>query len=211
MKIYNVIILDESGSMSSIYKSTLSSINEVLGGIRREQEENPEQENNVSIVTFEGDGMKGVKARRVCVPIAEVADFTEKDYCTGGCTPLYDAMGVTLRTLEPMVTPEDRVLVTVITDGYENASHEYTGRMIKSMVTRLREKGWTFAYIGATEDAIEVARDLYINNAIRFDATDEGMAIACKKMEYARRKSGRLWRLFKGKGEMESLDGIFDE
>ena len=35
MNIYNVIILDESGSMSSIYKETIQSMNEVLNGIRR--------------------------------------------------------------------------------------------------------------------------------------------------------------------------------
>ena len=43
MNIYDVIILDESGSMSSIYNETLTSMNEVLGGIRRNQEGSPEQ------------------------------------------------------------------------------------------------------------------------------------------------------------------------
>ena len=103
------------------------------------------------------------------------------------------------------------MLVTVITDGYENSSHEYTGKMIKSMVTRLREKGWTFAYIGATEDAIEIAKDLYINNAIRFDATNKGMAVAAEKMANARRRSSRLWSIFGNRGAMASLDGLFDE
>ena len=61
MNIYNVIILDESGSMSSIYKETLTSMNEVLSGIRKDQEEHPEQKNYVTIVTFEGNGIKGIK------------------------------------------------------------------------------------------------------------------------------------------------------
>ena len=52
MNIYNVIILDESGSMSSIYRETLTSMNEVLNGIRKDQEEHPEQKNFVTIVTF---------------------------------------------------------------------------------------------------------------------------------------------------------------
>ena len=42
MNIYNVIILDESGSMSSIYKETFQSMNEVLNGIRKDQEELPD-------------------------------------------------------------------------------------------------------------------------------------------------------------------------
>ena len=35
MNIYNVIILDESGSMSSIYKETIQRMDEVLNGIRK--------------------------------------------------------------------------------------------------------------------------------------------------------------------------------
>ena len=211
MNIYNVIILDESGSMSSIYRPTLAGINEVLNGIRQDQKENPEQQNLVTIVTFEGDGPQGVKLRRDRVPINKVRDFNNFDYNPGGCTPLYDAVGMTLHRIEPVVGEEDRVLVTVITDGYENSSREYSGANIKAMIERLRKKGWTFAYIGATEDAIEIAKDMYINNAIHFDATDEGMKKACTQMSYARKKSGHLWKLFGGKGEMASLDGIFDE
>lgn len=55
MKIYNLIVLDESGSMSSIYNQALSGINEVINGIRQNQEKYPEQRHFVSIVTFEGE------------------------------------------------------------------------------------------------------------------------------------------------------------
>ena len=48
MNIYNVIILDESGSMSSIYRETIQSMNEVLGGIRKNQEEFSDQRQFVS-------------------------------------------------------------------------------------------------------------------------------------------------------------------
>lgn len=175
MNIYNVIILDESGSMSSIYKETLQSINEVLGSIRKNQEEQQDQQHNVTIVTFEGNGVKGIKTRRDRVPVEKVDNFTEKDYRPGGCTPLYDAMGQTLNRLEGLVTKEDKVMATIITDGYENSSEEYSGATIKSLVGRLREKGWVFAYIGANQDAVEVARGLDIPNALNYDATPEGV------------------------------------
>ena len=175
MNIYNVIILDESGSMSSIYRSTLASINEVLSGIRRNQEEFPEQHHYVTIVTFEGNGIGGVKTRRDRVPIETVNPFTENDYRPGGCTPLYDAMGKTLNELEGLIRKEDKVMATVITDGMENSSEEYSGRTIKNMVSRLREKGWVLAYIGANQNSVEVARDLNIANALDFDASPKGM------------------------------------
>ena len=128
MNIYNVIILDESGSMSSIYKETIQSMNEVLNGIRKDQEEHPEQHHYVTIVTFEGQGIEGIKTRRDRVPIDSIKDFTTKDYRPGGCTPLHDAMGKTLNEMEGLVREDDRVMATVITDGMENSSTEYSGK-----------------------------------------------------------------------------------
>lgn len=187
MNIYNVIILDESGSMTAIYDQALSGINEVLSGIRKNQEEFPDQQHYVSIITFEGNGIAGIKTRRDRLPIGKVGDFTQKDYRPGGCTPLYDAMGKTLNELEGQISADDRVMATIITDGYENASEEYSGKAVKALVSRLREKGWTFAYIGANQDAVEVARDLNIDNALNFDATAEGVC----KMSVRFRKAGR--------------------
>ena len=211
MNIYNVIILDESGSMSSIYKETLSSMNEVLSGIRLEQEEHPEQKNFVTIVTFEGNGIKGIKTRRDRVPIESIKDFTESDYSPGGCTPLYDAMGKTLNELEGIIHECDKVLATVITDGMENASEEYSGKTIKALVDRLREKGWTLAYIGANQDAIEVAKDLHIHNSFEFDASGEGMVRMSVKMKKARSKAGILWKKQEVEGFCGALYDIFDE
>ena len=192
MNIYNVIILDESGSMSSIYRETLQSMNEVLGGIRKNQEEFPDQQHFVSFVTFEGNGISGVKVRRDRVPIGNIKNLTEKDYRPGGCTPLYDAMGKTLNEMESLVTENDKVLATIITDGYENSSTEYSGRTVKTLVERLRQKGWVFAYIGANQDAVEVAKDLSIANALNYDATPEGMVGLRFSITHASRKMSKL-------------------
>ena len=192
MNIYNVIILDESGSMSSIYRETLQSMNEVLGGIRKNQEEFPEQHQFVTFVTFEGHGIDGIKVRRDRVPIGSIQDLTEKDYRPGGCTPLYDAMGKTLNDLEGLINADDKVMATIITDGYENASTEYSGRTVKTLVERLRKKGWVFAYVGANQDAVEVAKDLNIANALNYDATPEGMVGLRFSITHASRKMSKL-------------------
>ena len=208
MNIYNVIILDESGSMSSIYRETLQSMNEVLSGIRKNQEEQPDQQHNVTIVTFEGNGIKGVKTRRDRVPVEKVENFTEKDYRPGGCTPLYDAMGQTLNRLEGLVGEGDKVMATVITDGYENASEEYSGKTIKALVMRLREKGWVLAYIGANQDAVEVARDLNISNALNYDASPEGMVMMSARF---RKASKRMSKYVACEAAPAMFDKLFSE
>ena len=65
-------------------------------------------------------------------------------------------------------------LVTVITDGYENSSREYDAEKIRALVKRLDEKDWVFTYIGANQDAILEARKIGINNAMNYDADEDG-------------------------------------
>ena len=208
MNIYNVIILDESGSMSSIYRPTIQSMNEVISGIRKNQKEFPDQRHYVTIVTFEGNGPEGIKTRRDRVPIQTVEDFTDMDYCPGGCTPLYDAMGITLNHLESVILPEDKVMATVITDGYENSSREYSGNTIKALVSRLRAKGWVLAYIGANQDAVEVARELNIKNALNFEATPDGMSETAVRFKSAARKMAAAVNYCQDTGV---LDHLFEE
>ena len=208
MNIYNVIILDESGSMSAIYDQALTGINEVLSGIRKNHEDFPDQQHYVTIVTFEGNGISGIKTRRDRVAIEKVEDFSRKDYRPGGCTPLYDAMGKTLNTLEGQIHEDDRVMATIITDGYENASEEYSGKTVKSLVSRLREKGWTFAYIGANQDAVEVAKDLNISNALNYDASPTGMMEMRFSFVGAHRK---LSKLAHEDADLSACDCLFED
>lgn len=186
VNVFNLIILDESGSMSSIYNETLSAINETLSGIRKIQQEHPEQHHYVSIITFEGNGKDSVKTRRDRVAIDEIQDFTTDDYRPGGCTPLYDAMGYSITALDKNISADDFVMATIITDGYENASKEYSGIDIKELVSRQREKGWTFAYIGANQDSIVEARKLNISNALNFKPTKIGMMHMIRRFDQAR-------------------------
>ena len=173
-RIINLIILDASGSMESIYNQALSGVNETIQTIRIGQEDHPEFQQFLTMASF-NSGKNYLKVKYSKTPIGEVKELTQEDYVACGCTALYDAMGEMISELKRNVTIEDRVLVTVITDGYENSSTEYSGRIITNLLDRLREKGWTFAYIGANQDAIEVARDLHINNALDYDTSPEGV------------------------------------
>ena len=66
-------------------------------------------------------------------------------------------------------------MVTVITDGLENASREYDGRRIVKLVEELKKKGWIFTYMGANHDVEAVARSLAIDHAAAFNYDVEGM------------------------------------
>lgn len=188
-KVYNLIILDKSGSMSSIRNAAIGGFNETIGGIRSAQKQFAEtQEHFVSLLTFCNCNKSYVYD---CVPVDEVKKLTTRDYqpCCG--TPLYDAMGMGINDMIRKTKDEENatVMVTIITDGMENASKEYSGSAIKALVEQMQnEKGWNFAYIGTNQDVTAVAHDLSINNTMFFEDDERGMREAWEKERKARQR-----------------------
>lgn len=208
-KIYNLIILDESGSMRSIYTQALDGANETIQTIRAAQASAADQKQFLTFVTFDSGNQIPVRTIIDTLPITEVKDLTEADYRPNGCTPLYDAMGQSLTTLERKVQEGDSVLVTVITDGMENSSREYSGKMVKEMVSRLRTKGWTFVYIGANQDAVEVAKSLDIENAMNFCANEEDTRRMWRDYHHSKDMYYEKVRMSKMRGERNFEDKAF--
>lgn len=181
-RVFNLIILDESGSMSCIEHQALSGLNETLQTIRNSQKKYPERDQLVTIVPFESGNIRLLRDK---VSISEVQDLRPEEYNPGACTPLYDAIGFGIQSIRRSVSEEDTVLVTIITDGMENASREYNGSSIAELIAGLKQKGWMFTYIGANQDAVEVARGINISNALNFVQDDAGT----KEMFRRERKS----------------------
>ena len=181
-KVFNLIILDESGSMYSIKKEAINSVNETVQTICAAEKKNEDQEHFISFVTFNDD----VKKVYDCIPALKVKELTSEIYCPNCSTALYDAMGISLNELRRKVTDEDRVLVTIVTDGYENASKEYNGSAIKALVDELKDKGWVFAYIGANHDVEKVASTISITNTMTFHTTSAGTQDMTKRLNKSR-------------------------
>ena len=175
MKIYNLIILDESGSMDHIKQAAIDSVNETLQSIRGAQKENEGQEHFVSFVSFNSS----VKTIFDCVSADSVNDLTGRDYEPSGLTALYDAMGISLTALRQRVQSDDKVLVTIVTDGMENASHTYSSVRVKEMIKRQTEKyGWEFIFVAANIDAVNTAENIGIrrDRAANYRQTKEGVS-----------------------------------
>ena len=172
-KVYNVIIMDRSGSMWDIQKPAIMGFNEVLGGVKGAKTKfAATQEQYLTLVLFDSTSIDELywNADPSVAPI-----LTEETYVPGACTPLYDAMGRTLTRLEKELAADGNhsVVVTVITDGLENSSEEYTLSSVRRLVAHLKEQGWSFAYMGTDHDVHQVSVSLSITNVIQFEKTEE--------------------------------------
>lgn len=172
--IYNVIIIDQSGSMQFIKTQAMSGYNETIQMIKSAQKEfDNSQKQFVTLALFNSDAINTVYDAVPCWKAEELNNKTFRPY---GGTPLYDAIGMTLSKFRYSL-PDDKeykVLVTIITDGEENSSQEYSGQMISKMIKELRSKGWVFTYIGANQDVEKVATTISITNVMQFETTEAG-------------------------------------
>ena len=131
-QVFNVIILDRSGSMGCIRRAAVDGVNETLAGIKKAQEKFADTQGHfVSLVTFCSCETKRLYDN---TPVAEANPLKIEDFQPCCSTPLYDAMGFTLTRMHRHVQglTDAMVVVTIITDGMENASREYNGKNLWS-------------------------------------------------------------------------------
>ena len=174
-------LLDRSGSMQSIKTDTEGG----FAAFVDEQRKTP-GECRVTLAQFDNeyDVVYSGKA---------LADVPPLDLQPRGSTALLDAMGrlITSAGAGLAALPEDErpstVIVAVMTDGYENASQEWTHPAIKALVEQqTKDYSWQFLYMGADQDAIEVGVSLGVSAAASVTygrgKTKEAMAMSSKKM-----------------------------
>lgn len=171
-RVFNLLIVDESGSMSVIQKQALMGLNETLETIQKMQQLHPNMEQRVTLITFDDSHRRLVFDN---VPASETHLLTTEEYRPGGCTPLYDAIGLGISKLNALSEAADNVLVTIITDGMENASQEYSLKMIRTLIEKLKHQHWTFTLIGTDNlDVESMAGAMAIGNHLSFHEDEDG-------------------------------------
>ena len=177
--IYNLIVLDESGSMSDVWGQTISGCNETINTIKSAQNKYADsQKHFVSIYAFQSDSDRPSRYLTKNMPALAVQHISQKDYEPWGATPLNDAVGATLADLKAICkTQQDAIgSVTIITDGMENSSQEYSTAHVAKMIEELKELGWSFNFIGANIDVKATAHMYNIDNYLKFQQDEKGTA-----------------------------------
>lgn len=172
-KILVNVVLDRSGSMNSVRQSTIDGYNEYLNGLRKDKE----SEYSLTLIQFDLVAAKAdLTISYIDRPLADVADLTLSDYEPRGSTPLYDAIGECIRRVD---AKGRGVITLIVTDGYENASVEFTRDSIKALISDKEKQGWAFTFLGANIDSFAVGGAMGMSAATtsNFAAGNEGIAM----------------------------------
>ena len=171
-RVFNLLVVDESGSMSIIRRQALVGINETLATIQKMQKAHKNLEQRVTLITFDSTHTNVFYDN---VRASNANPLKAKDYNPCGATPLYDAIGMGIAKINALTTEDDSVLVTIITDGEENCSEEYSLKMIKNLIEKLKKQNWTFTFIGTDDlDVENIAHGMGIDNHLQFSEDEAG-------------------------------------
>lgn len=165
-EIYNVVIIDESGSMCCLKDAVMQGFNDTLTTIRENHKKfGDNQTHFLSLVLFNSDHYNLIYDKAT---LDRVRRMHHRDYNPTGGTPLYDAIGKTVSEMRDYVASRENaaVMVTIITDGMENSSTKYHRDDINHLISELKEEGWQFTLIGAGVDAEQIGSQISISNTL---------------------------------------------
>lgn len=180
-----VCILDRSGSMSKLAADTIGGYNSFIA-----QQKEKSGAAQVTVVLFDDQYEKILDA----VDLQTVPELTSAQYFARGNTALMDAVGRTIvETLANMerdgVCPAKRhVLFLIMTDGYENASKEFSKPDVKALVEgTTKNYNWNYVFIGANIDAASEATSIGISgrHALKYEADSAGVRKSFERMNSA--------------------------
>jgi uncharacterized protein YegL len=168
------VILDRSGSMEEMKKDAIGGFNTFLDGLKKET-----KPSRLTLVQFDTE----YETLHSQVESKNVPRLTDETFVPRGGTALLDAIGRTIDEIGKRLdkTQESdrpsKVLIVILTDGYENSSKNYTWTKVNEMISHQRQAySWEFLFLAANQDAIKSGRNLGIqsNNCISTDATGAG-------------------------------------
>ena len=182
-----IFVLDRSGSMGHLTGDTIGAYNAYL-----DEQKRFEGETRITTVLFDD---KYELLYNGCE--LEKAYIDHEKYYVRGMTALYDALGKTILDVGRRLsqTPEserpEKIIFIITTDGYENASREFTRKKVKEMIEHQQNKySWEFLFFGANIDSAETADSIGLSsdNAFDFEASPKGMhkMISCCMRETER-------------------------
>lgn len=191
INIYNVLIVDKSGSMAPLRDSIISTFNEQVQTIKANELKYPDQKNYVTVATFNQD----MTVHFENSPLTDLNEFTVSDYKPDGMTALRSSVGSILTRLKTYLgndwnnPQKNRVVVTMLTDGNDNASSsDWNKARLGVFLSDVQSAGWVVTLLGANIDLEQLTRELNLDatNVLQFNHDPDSVRRMSATMSDAR-------------------------
>ncbi len=146
------VLLDRSGSMQVRWAETITMLNTYVNALACEDATSMAK---ITLMLFDKAERTETPIIRDAVPAFRWTEVGPTEAAPRGYTPLLDAIG-RLTSLVEQRNP-DKAVITIITDGEENASTEVTREGARAALERLKSKGHQVVFLGADFNAFKQA------------------------------------------------------
>ncbi len=199
------MVLDSTGSMNSIKSDALGGFNEYVQSMQRDDE----GDTRFTLCVFNS---QQIDFPYTASTPAEVELLTDRTYVCQANTPLYDAIGKTISKMDafleehPAFTDDQRqrATLTILTDGLENASQEYTRDGVVNLIEERKARGWAVIFLAANIDAFATGRQMGIDQS-------NTSQFAARKMRQSMQVAYKAHRTYMDSDGRQQEDLISDE
>lgn len=178
---HDFILLDRSGSMSSMWDEALSSINAYVAKLAEDK-----IDTGVTLATFDDQTGLQFDVIRDRITPSTWHKVSSADAQPRGMTPLNDATGKLVNLAKS--GNYDKVAIIIMTDGMENASRELTTAQAKQLLDDCRAKNWQVIFLGANFDNAAQAAS-YGNSAFATANVAKGQMVNSTRVMASSRSS----------------------
>jgi hypothetical protein len=151
-------LLDRSGSMGNYTEEAINGFNDFISDQKKVG-----GDAMLTLCLFDDTISHPVNGE----DLKKVKKLDRSSYNIGGQTALLDAIGKTMGEMMARHSEHGHpahVVVVILTDGYENASHEYKAPVIREMIQRAKAVySWEFIIIGVGVNAENIAEEIGID------------------------------------------------
>ena len=188
-------ILDASGSMYGL-------TDDVIGGFNSFLKEQGTLGDNAYLTTVLFNNIVNTIYQSKDIHSIKLLD--RMTYRASGSTSLFDAIGSSVLSLSERVKT-NKVMVIIMTDGYENSSRLFSRSKIKRIIEMKTNEGWEFIFAGSNIDVDKVSESIGIrkNRRMVYESDSEGTrkiykrvsGITAKKVSLPHIIFGIQWRV----------------
>lgn len=142
------ILLDRTGSMSSIWEEALCSVNAYAEGLfKPEAAAANSAGDRITLAVFDHQAGLQFDVLRKAASAGDWSPVRSSEASPRGMTPLFDAIARMVALAE--ADNPQRAILVIMTDGAENSSREVTREGAKAALARVEAKGWEVVFLGA--------------------------------------------------------------
>jgi uncharacterized protein YegL len=173
------LLLDMTGSMAPHTAKTIDAVNEYVLGLKN----GVVGDARLVLAVFNSDVKFDILSN---TDVTKASGIGYETYRPSHTTPLYDAMSEMISHIamleekyKGMSYDEVRVIITTLTDGYENTSTEISLDNLKEIVESKKEENWEFVFLGANIDSFSAggAMGLSLGSTTNFEMSDISTAM----------------------------------